>query len=125
IEMNQLDLSNITVISVCYKSDDVIGGMVDSIPGTTPIILVDNGKTNSFKSLPSGRSINITRLAENHGFGRGCNAGAAEAETPWLLFLNPDAQLGDGALEALLQATYKYPTASAFNPRIANSDGTP
>lgn len=115
---------DVTVISVCYKSDAVIGAMIASIPEKTPIILVDNGGTNSFTAVLSDRSITIVNLSQNQGFGRGCNAGAEKAQTPWLLFLNPDARLGDGALEALLRAAQNYPMASAFNPRISNADGS-
>lgn len=122
--MTSFPICDVTVISVCYKSDAVIGEMVDSIPQKTPVILVDNGITNSFESVPPCRNVKIVELAENEGFGRGCNAGAAEAKTKWLLFLNPDAHLEKGALEALLKAAKQYPEASAFNPRISNSDGS-
>ncbi|MCW0982264.1 glycosyltransferase family 2 protein [Agrobacterium sp. BT-220-3] len=116
--------SDVTVISVCYKSDNVISEMMDSIPKSTRIILVDNGKTNRLPNLPQNREISILSLEENVGFGRGCNAGAAIAKTPWLLFLNPDAKLRDGAVQALLNATQRYQNAVAFNPRIINSDGS-
>jgi N-acetylglucosaminyl-diphospho-decaprenol L-rhamnosyltransferase len=116
--------SDVTVISVCYKSDSVIGDMINSVPSETPVILIDNGGTNRFDSLPPERTISIFKLDKNEGFGRGCNAGAAEAKTPWLLFLNPDARLETCSLDALLDAPLKYPEASAFNPRIANGDGS-
>ncbi|MGN7958277.1 glycosyltransferase family 2 protein [Agrobacterium tumefaciens] len=118
-------LSDITVISVCYKSDEVIGDMINAIPEVTPIVLVDNGKSNDFSKIPLNRKIRVLPLEENEGFGRGCNAGATIAETPWLLFLNPDARLQDGALLQLLLATQRYRDAAAFNPRISNSDGSP
>ncbi len=124
-KMNGFARTDITVISVCYKSDAVIGEMVNSIPRETPIILVDNAGTNNFDSIDSRKKIDIVQLAENQGFGRGCNAGASKAETPWLLFLNPDARLADGALDVLLEAARKYPKASAFNPRFTNNDGNP
>ncbi|WP_236775280.1 glycosyltransferase family 2 protein [Agrobacterium tumefaciens] len=123
-EMAKLPLSAVTIVSVCYKSDALIVDMIASIPAETPIVLVDNGRTNSFASLPKGRNIDIVRLDENLGFGRGCNAGAAVVQTPWILFLNPDARLKPGALEALLEAIEQYPSAVAFNPRIANADGS-
>jgi len=98
--------------------------MIATVPEETPIILVDNGKTNSFANLPAGRNIRIVQLEKNQGFGRGCNAGAAVAQTPWILFLNPDARLTAGAIEALLEAIDRHPSGVAFNPRISNSDGS-
>lgn len=123
-DKHMFGLSDVTVVSVCYKSDALIGGMVNSIPEECPIILVDNGGVSKFEMLPKNRNIHIARLERNEGFGRGCNAGAAEAKTKWLLFLNPDARLERGALEGLLRAAREYPHATAFNPRIANSDGS-
>ncbi|HZG30283.1 MAG TPA: glycosyltransferase family 2 protein [Ensifer sp.] len=121
--MDGFELRDVTVVSVCYHSDGVIGGMVASVPQETPIVLVDNGGGLDDDCL-DGRVVRIVRLAANEGFGRGCNAGAAVATTHWLLFLNPDARLETGALEALLSAAKRNPKASAFNPRMANSDGS-
>ena len=67
-EMAKLPLSAVTIVSVCYKSDALIVDMIASIPAETPIVLVDNGRTNSFASLPKGRNIDIVRLDENLGF---------------------------------------------------------
>lgn len=119
-----LSLSDVTVVSVCYKSDALIADMIATVPEKSSIVLVDNGKTNSFANLPAGRNIRIVQLEDNQGFGRGCNAGAAAAQTPWILFLNPDARLTVGAIEALLEAVDRHPTGVAFNPRISNADGS-
>ncbi|MBP2566439.1 GT2 family glycosyltransferase [Agrobacterium tumefaciens] len=122
--MASLSLSDVTVVSVCYKSDALIADMIATVPDETPIVLVDNGQTNSFADLPAGRNISIVQLQDNQGFGRGCNAGAAVAQTPWILFLNPDARLTAGAIEALLEAIDRHPSCVGFNPRISNSDGS-
>ncbi|TRB05586.1 glycosyltransferase family 2 protein [Agrobacterium tumefaciens] len=123
--MTALPLSTVTVVSVCYKSDGLVRDLVASIPDETPIVLVDNGHTNTFGDFTPKKNIRIVRLDDNLGFGRGCNAGAKVAETPWILFLNPDARLNPGAIEALLEAATKYTSAFAFNPRIYNADGSP
>ncbi|NSZ02205.1 glycosyltransferase family 2 protein [Agrobacterium tumefaciens] len=123
--MTALPLSAVTVVSVCYKSDRLIRDFVSAIPEQTPIVLVDNGHSNTFADLPNDRNVTIVRLDSNLGFGRGCNAGADVARTAWVLFLNPDARPNPGAIEALLEAATRYPSAVAFNPRIYNGDGSP
>ncbi|WP_425623952.1 glycosyltransferase [Agrobacterium radiobacter] len=97
--------------------------MIASVPGSTPIILVDNGYTNTFETVSKERSVKIIRLTSNHGFGQGCNEGAKYATTPLLLFLNPDARLGERALNSLLEGVANHPNGSAFNPRISNDNG--
>lgn len=125
VEMTASPLSAVTVVSVCYKSDGLVRDMITSIPDETPIVLVDNGHTNTFADLPPKRNVRVVKLDKNLGFGRGCNAGAEVAETPWIFFLNPDARLNPGAIEALLEAVSQYTSAVAFNPRIYNADGSP
>lgn len=121
--MSRYSLSDVTIVSVCYRSDNVIGCMVDSVPPEVPIVLVDNGGTNDFAKLPGERAVTVVPLIKNEGFGRGCNAGAKEAKTPFLLFLNPDTRLKEGAIKALLEAAERYPDGAAFNPRIVNKGG--
>ncbi|WP_272870788.1 glycosyltransferase family 2 protein [Agrobacterium tumefaciens] len=122
-DLSRYSLSDVTIISVCYRSDDEIGRMVSTVPLEVPIVLVDNGGTNDFTQLPDNRSLKVVPLIENEGFGKGCNAGAKLANTPFLFFLNPDTRLKEGAIEALLEAAESYPDGAAFNPRIVNRDG--
>jgi N-acetylglucosaminyl-diphospho-decaprenol L-rhamnosyltransferase len=120
-----LPSNRVTIITVCYNSLAVIPDMLNSIPAGTPIILVDNASSDpdSLKVLADDHGTLLLRNEENCGFGRACNQGAAKAETDFLLFLNPDAELQPGALEAFLDAVENYPNASAFNPMILDRKG--
>lgn len=70
------------------------GGLVRSV------VVVDNGSTDgSFNVTVPGLPLTIIKAGANLGFGRACNLGAAQAEAPLLLFLNPDAALLPGSLE--------------------------
>ncbi|MGO4853213.1 glycosyltransferase family 2 protein [Phaeovulum sp. W22_SRMD_FR3] len=113
----------ITVISVTHNSDHVLTGMLASVPAETPVILVDNASSKGAPALPAGRRITLIESRVNHGFGWACNAGAAAARTPYLLFLNPDARLTPDCLARLMAARRSYPEASAFNPRLEDHDG--
>ncbi|MCO6186619.1 glycosyltransferase family 2 protein [Rhizobium sp. L1K21] len=123
VDRKSLDISDITVVSVCYNSGEVIGEMVASIPEDVPVILVDNEARTQFPDFGPRQNVKIIPLAENVGFGRGCNEGAKAAQTPYLLFLNPDSRLEDGTLNALLNGARHHPEASAFNPRLQNAKG--
>jgi N-acetylglucosaminyl-diphospho-decaprenol L-rhamnosyltransferase len=117
----------VTIVSVCYNSTAVLPGMLASVPGGTPLVLVDNASADheALAALAERAHARLIRNAENRGFGAACNQGAALAETEFLLFLNPDAELGPGALDALVAAAARYPKASAMNPRISAADGSP
>ncbi|MEM6303258.1 MAG: glycosyltransferase family 2 protein [Pseudomonadota bacterium] len=119
------DPADITIITVCHNSMAVLPTMLDSVPQGVPVIWVDNAstETDSLQALARERGVRLILNAENTGFGRACNFGAAQAQTQYLLFLNPDAALQEGALEELIAAAERHPQASGFNPRILNSKG--
>lgn len=120
-----LPIRNITIITICYNSLAVLPNMLASIPIGVPVILIDNASTDSARlnALAGQYNAVVHTNDVNKGFGVACNQGAALAETDFLLFLNPDAQLHEGSLMALIDSAAKYPNASAFNPRILDEGG--
>ncbi|WP_323783964.1 glycosyltransferase family 2 protein [Thalassovita sp.] len=119
--------SEVTIISVCYDSTSVLGLMLSSIPEGTPTIVVNNTQNDAqeMKNLAGQFGATVIQNDINRGFGFGCNQGAALADTQFLLFLNPDATLEPDTLDMLIQAAGKYEQASAFNPKILDSNGKP
>ncbi len=117
--------TNVTIITVCHNSLAVLPTMLQSIPKGTPVVLVDNASadTGALQKLAHEHGAKLILNADNVGFGPACNIGAAKAETEFLLFLNPDAELQPGALDALISAAARHPDASGFNPRILDSKG--
>ncbi|WP_234702910.1 glycosyltransferase family 2 protein [Thalassobacter stenotrophicus] len=113
----------VTIVTVCHNSLAVLPAMLKSVPKGTPVILVDNASfdTGKLQKLAQDHDATLHLNADNIGFGPACNQGAAKADTEFLLFLNPDAELQPGALDALVEAAQRYMNASAFNPRILDS----
>ncbi len=72
-------------------------GLVDRV------VVVDNGSTDGSAEFgaPSGLP-ELIATGENLGFARASNLGARGAAVPYLLFLNPDAALGEGTLQRAL-----------------------
>lgn len=116
---------SVTIITVCHDSLAVLPAMLKSVPSGTPVILVDNASADkaALQRLAREHGATLELNANNIGFGPACNQGAAKAKTEYLLFLNPDAELQRGALEAFLTAAETYPQASGFNPRILDRKG--
>lgn len=116
----------VTVITVSFNSEAVLPSMLSSIPAGVPIVIVDNASKDqgSLRQLVEHHSARLVALEQNLGFGVACNAGATVATTEFLLFLNPDAILRPGAIDALMDAARRHPEASAFNPRITHEDGS-
>jgi GT2 family glycosyltransferase len=97
-----------SIIVVNWNAGSQLHNCIDSIIRyaeslVDQIIVVDNGSTdcseNSIEGLPN---ITLIRNGENLGFGKGCNIGAAHANSEFLLFLNPDARLFPDSLAKIL-----------------------
>ena len=113
----------VTVVTVSYNSGAVLPNLLGSLPVGIPAVVVDNGSTDDTSAIASKADAELVALSSNQGFGRACNAGAKRAKTPFLFFVNPDARLECGCIEALLDAAEHRPDASGFNPRIENPSG--
>jgi N-acetylglucosaminyl-diphospho-decaprenol L-rhamnosyltransferase len=70
------------------------------------IIVVDNGSSDGSAAFDAADTLPlvIDRAGRNLGFAVASNRGAAQGEAPYILFLNPDAELHDGALATALRA---------------------
>jgi GT2 family glycosyltransferase len=62
--------------------------------------------------------------SENRGLAAGWNIGIAETDSRWVLLLNADAWLSDGALRRLVDFADSRPRAAVVGPRLRNPDGT-
>ena len=116
-------MTDVTIITVAYNSEGVLPAMLASVPDGTPVVIVDNASRDPQALDDFATRCTIVRNDVNQGFGRACNLGAAKATTPWLLFLNPDAELDASALYAFLTSAQRFPQASAFNPRFLDRNG--
>lgn len=117
--------SQITVVTVAYNSMAVLPEMLASLPEGIAVVIVDNSPTAdpALEALSDKYNAQCLRNGVNRGFGAGCNRGAAAAETPYMMFLNPDATVEEGCFETLFHAAETYPQAAAFNPRTLDGKG--
>ena len=70
-------------------------------------------------------AVRLVENAENVGFGAACNQVLWAAESDAVLFLNPDAELREGALPALAEALERRPAAALCGPRLVFPDDRP
>ncbi|MDB9991070.1 glycosyltransferase family 2 protein [Amylibacter sp.] len=117
----------VTVITVTYNSLKVLPNMLSSIGKGTSIVIVDNSSDDikHLRAISKKYKAQLIENKSNLGFGTACNIGAANAETDYILFLNPDTMLNESTIESLLDAADKYPKASAMNPKIFDDKGKP
>ncbi len=89
------------------------------------VFVVDNGSTDGSADMapPAGLPVELIRAGRNLGFGRACNLAAEQATAPYLLFLNPDAELGEGALERAVAYIMADPGVGVVGTKLVGRDG--
>ena len=95
--------------------------------GAAEVVVVDNGSTDATPELlaswaAGGSHRRVIRHPENLGFARACNAGAAAATGPVLIFLNNDTFVLDRWQSALL-GPLADPSVSITGSRLLYPDG--
>ncbi len=114
---------SLSTVIVAYNSAGVIGQALDSLSGVDEIICVDNASEDDLAGAVSRFDVTLIRNDVNRGFGTACNQGAARATSDFILFINPDVVLGQGAIEALFAAVDRYPDAQVLVPRTVDGEG--
>ena len=89
------------------------------------VTVVDNASTDgSLDGLPAlPGPFRVVRNADNRGFGRACNQGAAGGGAPAILFLNPDARVAPDALARARDALLADPACGIVGARLTEADG--
>ncbi len=68
--------------------------------------------------------VTIEELAENRGFAYGCNVGIRRSTGPYVLLLNPDTIIREGAVDLLLDVLDHHSRAAVVGPRLVGPDGS-
>ena len=106
-------VKTISVIMVSYHTGPALLEAVNAVlrdKSISEVIIVDNGNTDAMRKSLSDyiAASSRVRLLQGHGnigFGRGCNYGAGLANSDYLLFLNPDAIISEGAAMRMANAS--------------------
>jgi GT2 family glycosyltransferase len=121
----------LSIVIICWNDLRVIGDCLRSIYAGTnatefEVIVSDNGSVDGSieyirKNYPS------VRVIENHanlGFAKGNNAGIRASQGDYVLILNPDTIIHNGALDKLVAFAGDHPEGGGFGCRVVNLDGT-
>lgn len=121
----------LSIVIICWNDLRVIGDCLQSIYAGThatdfEVIVSDNGSIDGsieyiHKNYPSVR---VVENGANLGFAKGNNAGIRASQGEYVLILNPDTIIHDGALDKLVAFADRLPEAGGFGCRVVNRDGT-
>jgi GT2 family glycosyltransferase len=120
----------IRVVVVRWRGGDEVRRCLGSLlanagPHLARVILVDSGSGDGgAERLASDfPEVEVIALADNRGFAFAADRGAGDGAEPLLLLLNPDIEVGAGAVDSMVNLLEGHPRAAGVVPLLAGLDG--
>jgi N-acetylglucosaminyl-diphospho-decaprenol L-rhamnosyltransferase len=123
--------SELAVVVVNYNAGEYVARCVRSVfegagGAELDVLVIDNASHDG--SARAARAaeprIRLTENASNRGLSAAWNQGAADTDAPWILFLNPDAEIWSGTLSAFVKVGEEHPRVAVLGPVVRNADGS-
>lgn len=122
---------DLSIILVNYNSSQLVLDCIKSIYQETrkisfEIIVVDNASADNSREIILGKYPNVVwlQMSYNAGFARANNAGIKTANGTYILVLNTDTIILDGALDNVVELFKAETNAAAAGVQLLNPDGS-
>ena len=119
------------VVIVAWRCEDLLRRCLASLrdhPAAVPtrIHVVDNASGDGTAEMVAAEfpEVALTENAENLGFSAANNIVLRRSDADYVLVLNPDTRLTEGALDALLRELGARPEVGICGPRLTLPDGS-
>jgi len=120
---------SLDIILVSYNTAEYTKRAIGSVYAEThetdfKIIMVDNDSKDGSEELISKDfpEVEIIQTGANLGFAGGVNVGAKASNSEYVLLLNPDTVILDGAIDKLMNFSTKTPKAGIWGGVTLNND---
>jgi GT2 family glycosyltransferase len=93
-----------TAVIVNYNAGPRLGPLLDLLAQEVRrVVVVDNASSDGSERAAAERpAVTLIRNERNRGYAPAANQGTVDAEGAWLVFVNPDAHLQPGDIQALV-----------------------
>lgn len=121
---------DLSIVIVSYRTPEHLRRCLNVLAGyrsplALEIIVVDNESGDESPAVARSFSgVTVVETGSNLGFAGGVNRGLAVAHGRYALVLNPDVEVGEGSLDALVAFMDAHPETGLAGPKLLNGDGT-
>ncbi len=90
------------------------------------VLVIDNDSKDSshIRAIEAHPSVRLVENPSNVFLSPAWNQGIRDTAAPYILLLNPDAELWQGTLETYVRVAEQHPQAAIVGPVVRNSDGS-
>jgi N-acetylglucosaminyl-diphospho-decaprenol L-rhamnosyltransferase len=117
------------VVIVSYRSRELLRACLEALRANPPsvpmsIVVVDNDSRDGTDMMIAREfpEVDLVVSPENLGFAAATNLGARRGRSPYLLALNPDTAVTEGALDKVLTVLGAHPEVAVVGPRLLRPD---
>lgn len=123
---------DLSVISVSYNTRDLLRGCLDSVISTLgsqleyELLVVDNASTDDSVVMVRDcfPQVRLFDNLENLGFAAGSNQAIAESSGRYVILLNPDTVVREGALDGMMRLLEGRSNIGVVGPKLLFPDGS-
>lgn len=122
--MNYGAFSQVTIVVVTYNSAHCLPMLAPLLSVCPNVVISDNGSDDdtAIKAQARWPQAKVLAHGRNLGFGAANNRALALVKTPFALLLNPDCEMTQQALQALLAAADDFKDAAVLAPQLMASE---
>jgi GT2 family glycosyltransferase len=121
-DKSRASLQRVGVVTVAYASAETLAACLRGLPieDLHGVVVVDNASPDASAAVAAAvPGVQVVQLAENRGFGGGCNAGVrALGDAELVLFVNPDAVIERDQLLRLIGHLDRHQSCAVVAPRL-------
>jgi len=117
--------TNLTIITVNWNTREMLRNCLESIKQhcgfqKIKVIVVDNNSRDGSKEMVQTffPEVKLINSGGNIGFGKANNLAFHQANTPFILFLNPDTVVMNGTIEGMIEFMKSHPKVGAMSCKI-------
>ncbi len=119
------------VVIVSYRSKALLRDCLASLREHPPAVptgihVIDNASGDGAVEMARAEfpEVELTLNDANRGFAAATNIGIRSGDAPFVLALNPDTRVTEGALDRLLETMKAHPEVGIAGPRLEREDGS-
>jgi N-acetylglucosaminyl-diphospho-decaprenol L-rhamnosyltransferase len=120
----------LSVVVVNHNAGPFLERCLDSVAASSgeismEVVVVDNASRDGSARIAAERpDVRVIENRTNLGFAAAANIGIRATEGPYILLLNPDAEIASGTLAGFVKVADEHPDSGAIGPLVRNADGT-
>jgi N-acetylglucosaminyl-diphospho-decaprenol L-rhamnosyltransferase len=125
------DPADLAVVVVNHNAGPYLRRCMESLHASAgdarvEVVVVDNASHDGSPeaAIRERPDMNLIRNRTNRGFAAAANQGIAASSAPFVLLLNPDAEIVGGTLAALVKVARERPGAGAVGALVRNPNGS-